>query len=180
MIRFIGKKLYNTTKNILLSRKIYRTESKRTIFNIKDIAWGARRLLAKEIKAKRIECDFDRIPNIDVLSYRSTIQQVFYNIFHNAVKYSYSETEIEINVRIKEDFVTVLITNTGIGIPVGEEEMVFKENYRATNANSIDARGTGSGLYYCKKMLEVIDGKIDFFRHEVIYIITFYFSFKYK
>ena len=68
-------------------------------------------------------------------------EEVFTNIFENAIKYSPSNTEVTIKSILYESFVCVKIIDNGIGIPEQEQGKVFQRFYRGTNVT--DKQGFG-------------------------------------
>jgi len=95
---------------------------------------------------------------------------VLENLIENAIKYNEPYGTVQINLttystekeNIKQDFLKVGIHNTGIGIPIDEQQHMFKKFYRASNARKRIQTGTGLGLYTAKTVIEQHDGGIWF------------------
>jgi len=85
------------------------------------------------------------------------IQQVLTNLLDNAAKNSAPETPIDISVTPNGRDVEVSVTDRGAGIPADELSRVFDKFVRG-RAN--DTRGTGLGLYICKRIIEAHNGRI--------------------
>ena len=85
-------------------------------------------------------------------------EEVFTNIFENAIKYSPSNTEVTIKSILYESFVCVKIIDNGIGIPEQEQGKVFQRFYRGTNVT--DKQGFGIGLYLAREVLRKQQGYI--------------------
>jgi len=58
------------------------------------------------------------------------------------------------------------ISDTGYGIPKGEQEKLFTKMFRASNAKTKVMGGTGLGLYIIKLILELNGGEIWFTSEE--------------
>ena len=88
------------------------------------------------------------------------IQQIFFNIIGNAVKYS-SKTKSPI-VKIascqEHEQIVYTIVDNGIGIPSEEKEEIFLQFKRASNTGGFPGRGIG--LCVVKKIMNRIKGKI--------------------
>jgi len=86
------------------------------------------------------------------------IEQVFNNLFSNAVKYSPDDTDIEITGQQFDDRVEISVSDHGIGITENEIDKIFTRFFRAGTAKGIS--GTGLGLHLCKTFVELHHGKI--------------------
>lgn len=90
----------------------------------------------------------------------SKIKQVFANLLENALHYTRDGGQIDLSITLKKNFLTVTLTDSGIGIPKLEQVKLFKKFYRASNARALSSKGTGIGLYLAKFMVEGHGGKI--------------------
>jgi signal transduction histidine kinase len=84
------------------------------------------------------------------------------NLLSNAVKYTALKSEggnVEFIVEIKNKTLLCTVRDTGIGIPEKDQENVFKELYRASNAGK---DGNGLGLHVAVGAIEAQGGKIRF------------------
>ncbi len=91
----------------------------------------------------------------------SKIRIVFQNVIDNAIKYSKSGDRIVISLEKSEDFITVSIKDTGIGIEEKDLPLITSQFYRAGNATQKAKAGSGIGLYICKRIMEAHNGKIE-------------------
>lgn len=87
------------------------------------------------------------------------LREVITNIFDNAVKYTPSG-KISIGINGDNDNVHVFIKDTGAGIPADDIPHLFQKFYRVDNSAVRTIGGTGLGLYICKKIVELYNGKI--------------------
>lgn len=83
------------------------------------------------------------------------------NLLTNAVKYTPEGGTVTLNVDIKNDVMSFSVTDTGCGIPKGEQSKIFGKMYRASNVRNT-AEGNGFGLYVAKGAVEGQGGKIWF------------------
>ncbi len=90
------------------------------------------------------------------------IQIIFENLIANAIKYTPSGGEIRIKMKKKGNEILIGVVDTGIGIPSDQQSKIFGKFFRADNASSYKADGTGLGLYIVKTIVEKIGGKIWF------------------
>src|SRR6201997_1484908 len=86
-------------------------------------------------------------------------EQVLFNLFDNAAKYSPVETTISIRSLRERDSVSLQIADEGEGIPPGELESVFDKFYRVQKTDHVRP-GTGLGLAISRGFIEAMRGKI--------------------
>jgi len=60
------------------------------------------------------------------------------------------------------NYLLVSITDSGIGIPKGEQDRIFSKFFRGSNAVILETEGTGLGLFISKTIIESSEGKIWF------------------
>jgi two-component system phosphate regulon sensor histidine kinase PhoR len=87
------------------------------------------------------------------------MQMVFENLINNAQKYSSAGTRVTVTVAASPKAVTVRIKDQGIGIAMKDIPALFHKFSRIENVNSM-ASGTGLGLYWAKKLVELHAGEI--------------------
>jgi PAS domain S-box-containing protein len=88
------------------------------------------------------------------------IRMVFENIIDNAIKYSPAGKNIKVSAYGVKDRVVVKIRDEGVGIPKEELQKLFQKFQRIPNAMSVEAGGTGLGLYWAEKIVKLHGGKI--------------------
>lgn len=86
---------------------------------------------------------------------------VLENILDNAGKYSHVGGKITIDIKQDEDYATVSIQDNGVGIRKSDHQKLFKKFSRISNPLSVSVRGTGLGLYWAKKIMDLQGGKIE-------------------
>ncbi len=84
------------------------------------------------------------------------------NLVSNAVKYTTKGGIVRIRCVMAEGNIVLTVSDTGIGIPLEEQERIFGKIFRATNARTQVPEGTGLGLYIAKEAITVLGGTITF------------------
>lgn len=88
------------------------------------------------------------------------MRMVIENIIDNASKYTPDHKTIEVRVQVKKDAVTIAIKDEGVGIDKKDIEQVFQKFSRLPNPLSSSVGGTGLGLYWAKKIVDLHGGQI--------------------
>jgi PAS domain S-box-containing protein len=88
------------------------------------------------------------------------------NLLSNAVKYTPPNGRVRLHAVLDGEHLTIDISDTGMGIPPEEQEMIFSKMFRASNAKTQVTDGTGLGLYIVKEAVKILGGAISF-RSEV-------------
>ncbi|MCA9324163.1 HAMP domain-containing histidine kinase [Candidatus Saccharibacteria bacterium] len=87
------------------------------------------------------------------------VREVITNLFDNAVKYT--ETgKVSIGITGDNEVVQFRISDTGPGIPKTDLPHLFQKFYRVDNSATRTIGGTGLGLYICRKIVELYNGRI--------------------
>ena len=102
----------------------------------------------------RIQTDFPRdLPF--VVADIALIERVFQNLLENAIKFSADGGTITVTLRPGARGVTVIVADTGYGIPVEELPHIFERYQRGSRSATIDRTGAGLGLAIVKRILEI-------------------------
>lgn len=92
------------------------------------------------------------------------LEQVFYNLLDNAIRYSPEGSELCISAADEADRIVILICDEGAGIPAQERERVFERFTRSRSGGG--KGGTGLGLSIAKGFTEAFGGTISALPHE--------------
>lgn len=88
------------------------------------------------------------------------LQILVNNLIENALKYSPKESMITVLLREEQGKIKLSVIDEGQGIAETEKKHIFEKFYRSGNENTRNAKGTGLGLYLCKKITESHNGTI--------------------
>ena len=94
-----------------------------------------------------------------VLGDASRLQQVALNLVSNAVKFT-AQGEVRLEVESEDAYVTIAICDTGLGVPLAEQEAIFDEFRQSERTVARGYAGLGIGLAICRQLIEMHDGKI--------------------
>jgi PAS domain S-box-containing protein len=82
------------------------------------------------------------------------------NLISNALKYSKEGDQINVTSSIDDHQLTIIVKDSGMGIPAEEQKNIFGLFYRASN--SLNYKGTGLGLHIVEKNIKLLNGTIRF------------------
>ena len=88
------------------------------------------------------------------------IFMVLENILDNAGKYSQTGEQVSISIDQSNSCTSVSIQDSGVGIRKADVKKLFGKFVRIDNPLSTSVKGTGLGLYWAKKILDLHDGSI--------------------
>ena len=91
----------------------------------------------------------------------SQMAELFHNLIDNAIKYNKPEGTVEIEICVSEVQATIIVSDTGIGIPEDEQDRVFERFYRVDKSRSKKTGGTGLGLAIVKHIVLAYDGSVE-------------------
>ncbi len=87
------------------------------------------------------------------------IREVITNLFDNAIKYT-ENGKITIGLTGDTSVVQIRVSDTGPGIPAEDVPHLFQKFYRVDNSATRTIGGTGLGLFICRKIVELYNGRI--------------------
>ncbi len=111
------------------------------------------------IDEKRIAIENNIGPEIVVRAEELDLEELFYNLIVNSVKYTPENGAIIIDAKNGGGIVTVSVQDTGIGLNDEDRERIFEEFYRV-DASRHELSSSGLGLSICKKIAENYGGEI--------------------
>ena len=160
-----GHRLLNLINNVLEMSKIEsgsETVSK-IKFNLVNEVKSIIELFIAAARTKELTIKLLVNENDEVLknfySDQMKIAQILSNLLNNAIKFS-QNGDITIRVDVNGKYTTISVNDKGIGIEPEKWTKVFEPYYQDTENDSNAVGGTGLGLTICKKLTEMLGGKI--------------------
>jgi signal transduction histidine kinase len=158
-----AEKLENKTKALLFlaqtgfNGKVQKFDKVR----IDQLLWDVKENLESMNSKNKIYLDMELLPeNPMKLKVNGNVQLLhlaFSNIISNGCKYSDFNT-VTVSIGASDDFVYIVINDTGIGIPEGEIQYIYDPFFRASNTKNYE--GYGIGLPLTRNIIRMHNGKI--------------------
>lgn len=116
---------------------------------------------------KNVKIDLEAENQVFINGVRSVIFEMIYNLVENAIKYNKNDgkvivkvSKISENPSSKKQTVVLSVSDTGIGIPKNEQELIFERFYRIDKSRSKESGGTGLGLSIVKHGAKYHNAKV--------------------
>ncbi len=75
---------------------------------------------------------------------------IVFNLCDNAIKYNHEGGTVRVEIKNNADNVALIVSDTGIGIPLEHQQRIFERFYRVDKSHSKEVGGTGLGLSIVK------------------------------
>lgn len=98
--------------------------------------------------------------NVFITGEKLLLQLLVNNLLDNAQKYSSKEKNMYVDLSNQQHKIVLKIIDEGSGISDEEKKKVFEKFYRSGNEAIRKTKGTGLGLYLCKRIAESHKAKI--------------------
>jgi PAS domain S-box-containing protein len=121
-----------------------------------EVLIGARPAAA----AKNIAVHSSIGPDVTIFADRVRFKQVLVNLLNNAVKFTPDGGRIWVEAAERRGRVTLSVSDTGLGIPIEEQEAIFDAFHQVGATTKGIKEGTGLGLAITKRLVEEHGGRI--------------------
>ncbi|MDD5765529.1 MAG: hybrid sensor histidine kinase/response regulator [Candidatus Marinimicrobia bacterium] len=130
--------------------------------NLSEMAQESVLLLGDRFEKKKVRLNI----NIDETIYvkaekRSLINSVLNNLLTNALKFSFEDSQVEMTAVEKDNIVTLIIEDRGIGMPEQLLSQIFDISKSTSRTGTNGEIGTGFGMSLIKTFVEFYGGKIE-------------------
>ena len=128
---------------------------------VRSVLDGALRTVESAARIGGVRLDCTNVEDVCVVGSKIRLEQALVNLLDNAIKFNRPSGEVRIEAkRIPEGLVSIIVTDTGIGIASEDLSRIFERFYRVDKAHSRAVGGTGLGLSIVKHIVERMNGKI--------------------
>jgi signal transduction histidine kinase len=95
-----------------------------------------------------------------ILADRTALEQILINLIENALRHTGEGGQVTIQTLRETDGVSLIVSDTGSGIPPEHLPRIFERFYRADSGRSREAGGTGLGLAIVRHLVEAHGGMV--------------------
>jgi signal transduction histidine kinase len=163
VIRRSTDRLHHLVEDLLLVAQIeaHRVDLRREPVDLEELTERSVEAVRPWASEKRVRVDIDAGDVPTILGDERRIAQVLDNLLSNAVKFSNEGGRVLVQLRGNGTSASLVVSDTGIGIPADEQGHVFSRFYRAQAANELAVPGTGLGLAITRALVDQHGGTIE-------------------
>jgi signal transduction histidine kinase len=138
-----------------------RVQFRKTRFSVADLLYECRDVMMTKAQETDIQIRVDVPGDMPLMEAdRDKIKQVVLNLMSNAIKYNRPNGSVIVTGNFTENEQSVVIQDTGVGIPEESIPHLFEKFYRVREHEN-KASGTGLGLSICKQIVQGHNGRIE-------------------
>lgn len=160
-----GELLLSVINDILEFSKIEsgQIELEKTVFDLTDLVRTSGKILSGKAHEKGLDLNWRVSPEVKPfrIGDPTRLRQIFINLLGNAIKFTdQGEVALEVFNSDEPDVLKFCVKDTGIGIPVDKQQVIFDSFSQVETSVARKFGGTGLGLTICKRLVELMDGRI--------------------
>ena len=130
------------------------------IIRMSPVIRRACHMLEPLAEQKNVQIHIKTEADVPVLIREDDLYQIAFNLIENGIKYNTDQGSVTITVGRNEEFGTMQVEDTGIGIPEDALSHIFERFYRVDKARSRASGGSGLGLAIVRNIVERNQGQI--------------------
>ena len=162
-IRESGEHLLDLISDILDMSKIEAGKYELDLeeLNISKVIKLAAHMMEGRAQDARIRLGVESLnENLVIVADRRAVMQILLNLLSNAVKFTNPGGSVNVECREFEEYVSIKVTDTGIGIPANKIKCITRPFEQAASHYTRRHEGTGLGLAITKELAELHGGSL--------------------
>jgi len=162
-IQSSGQKLLALINDILDLAKIEAGKMQVRVeeFSLQDVCEGLLNMFRQMAEKKNIDLRGQIDPEIPMLRQDVTkLQQILQNLISNAIKFTPEGGRISLKGEADSGYIVLTVTDTGVGIALEEQDLVFQKFRQSGNSLTREHAGTGLGLSIVRELAKLLGGEI--------------------
>lgn len=160
IIRSEGLRLLDIIDSIIRLSKIEEKQTKE--FSSIDVYTITKSVVGRlSIEAEKKNINLNIIGGKTIIKGNGTmIEELLFNLIYNSIKYTNSFGKVSIEIFKNEDFCFLKVSDTGIGIPIEDQDRIFERFYIVDKSRAKKTQSIGLGLSIVKHIVEYHNGSI--------------------
>ena len=170
--RFLGTivrevdRLVRLSEDLLLLSRAELSQPEIVRFDLSDLLRDVEERLRPYAVKRGIGLAIDAPDGFSLDADRGELDQVFFNLFDNAIKYTPAGGRVDVTLERDDRYVRVTVADTGIGMLSEDVPRIFERFWRADRARTFPSEGggatggTGLGLSIVKHIVESHGGNV--------------------
>lgn len=114
-----------------------------------DLAFRVKNDLKRRMEEENVSIHIRGI-HTKIQGVSQILYEMFFNLCENAIKYNHPGGQVVFTVASMNEYPTVIVEDTGIGIPREDLDRIFERFYRVDKSHSNQKEGSGLGLSIVK------------------------------
>jgi len=159
-----SRQLLSLTNQILDLTKLSTSQIKLRVEEVDLSLFIAPISHAFKSKAEALEMDYTiSLPDRPLKLWidKEKTEQIIVNLLGNAFKFCPPGGKIALRITEETETVSVLIEDSGIGIPADQVDHIFEKYYQVDSPYTRDMAGTGIGLFLVRELVNLHHGHVD-------------------
>ncbi len=128
--------------------------------DLRAAAMGVIEVYEADARQKNVSIRLHADDAFSILADAEEIAMLLRNLISNAVKYNRDGGTVDVVLAKHEGEISVVVTDTGIGMTPEETSHIFSEFARVKNENTAQIEGSGLGLSIVKKLAQLYNGSV--------------------
>jgi signal transduction histidine kinase len=165
-VQFVGvvarnaNRLQRMVDDLLLAAKIDAGTLKleKAPFDLRDLLAEAVESALPAAEDKGVSILFEPIESAPMVGDRTRLGQAIDNLLNNAIKFTPPNGQVEVRGVVTPSQTKIEVSDSGRGIPEGEQARVFDRFYRSSTSDSVP--GTGLGLSIVSFVAQAHEGSV--------------------
>jgi signal transduction histidine kinase/ActR/RegA family two-component response regulator len=167
LIAVSGKRLYRTLDVFMKMAQLAAGELKLDLKPLccSHIAVKTVRAFRETAEQKNLDLEVEILGDTEIIADERALGDIFHNLIDNALKFT-REGKVKVTVEERERSgqaeIAMSVRDTGIGIPLERQGLLFQEFRQLSEGIRRDYEGSGLGLTVAKKMTEIQGGTLTY------------------
>ncbi|MBN1291858.1 MAG: response regulator [Candidatus Latescibacteria bacterium] len=128
--------------------------------DVNAVAESARETVLPSAESRNITIDIHSDASVTMDADRGELEIILNNLISNAVKYNRDNGKVDVTISHDEEKITIVVTDTGIGMTDEEAGKLFNDFVRIKNQKTRNILGSGLGLSIVKKLAQLYYGEV--------------------